>query len=63
MKLLDLSESAIYRYRVDIDRDNKNLINDAQIWLKDNKIQAAIIPGHAFFKHKNDALLFMLRWS
>lgn len=63
MKVIDLGSEAIYRYRVEVPRENKTPVDDFRDWLKENKITAAWVPGLVFFNNKKDVILFALRWS
>ena len=53
----------LYRYRVDIPRENTTTIDIVEKWLEENHIQCSLIPGHAFFRNEQDVILFLLRWS
>ena len=63
MKVLDLGLNAIYRYRVEIPRENKTSIDDFRDWLSTTKITAAWVPGLVFFQNEKDVVLFIMRWS
>ena len=55
-------ENIMYRYRVDIPRENITPIEIVEKWIKENNIQCSLIPGHAFFRTHQDVMLFILRW-
>jgi hypothetical protein len=58
-----LGKTLIYRYRVDIPRENTTSMEIVEKWLEENNIQCSLIPGHVFFRNEQDAMLFVLRWS
>jgi len=65
MKLFDFGASAnsIYRYVVEVPRSNKTPLHEVQDWLDKNQIAASILPGYAYFKNHEDAVMFILRWN
>ena len=63
MKVFDLGDKAIFQYRVNIPSENKTPCDDVINWMKQNKIQGAVVPGVAFFHREQDVTMFMLRWS
>lgn len=65
MKVIDFGpdSNTIYRYRVEIAKENKNSVDDFRHWLSENKITAAWVPGLVFFHHEWDVTLFLLRWA
>lgn len=73
MRMIDLGSNAIYRYRVEIPRENKTPIDDLRAWLNETGITAAWVPGpiffhdhekrYIFFHEEQHAIHFILRWS
>jgi hypothetical protein len=65
MKVIDFGpdSNTIYRYRVEIPKENKNSVDDFLHWLSENKITAGWRPSFVFFHHERDVVLFMLRWA
>lgn len=64
MRLVELGDTCIYRYKIVISKNNKTLLADAEEWVLEQKLTPCfIIPGFAFFTEKNHALMFMLKYS
>ena len=65
MKVIDLLGYDIqlsYRYQVNIDYNNRALLDDVRTWAEQQGIRCSILPGRAFFHSKSDITLFLLRW-
>ncbi len=62
MRVYDF-EFGVYRYRVDISREYTTPIEIVEKWLKENHIHGVLMPGHAFFRNRQDVILFLLMWS
>lgn len=52
-----------YHYRVDIPRSNMHTVEEVTEWVIYHAIPCCIIPGLAYFRNSEDAILFVLRWS
>lgn len=63
MRVIDLGPNAIYRYRVELPRENKTPVDDFRDWLTETKMAAAWVPGIIFFQEEKHVTHFILRWS
>lgn len=62
MRVIDLGPSVVYRWRVEIPRENKTRVDDFRDWLSETKITAAWVPGLIFFREEQDVTHFILKW-
>lgn len=63
MRVIDLGSKSIFRWRVEIPRENKNSVDDLKDWLGQTGIEAAWVPGLIFFREEQHVTHFILRWS
>ena len=63
MRVIDLGPGAIYRWRVEIPRENKTPVDDFRDWLCKTGITAAWVPGLIFFHEEEHVTHFVLKWA
>jgi hypothetical protein len=60
---MGMDEKYPYKFRIEIPRDNMNLLDDVKDWAESLNLPCILIPGVAYVRTKEDATMFVLRWS